>query len=263
MLSPEAPRLHFHRYEFKYLISGSVLAGIMRELELRLERDIHSDINGSYFIRSHYFDTDKFDLFYEKLAGLRKRYKFRFRNYCSTPAYTNPLFLELKGRDDSLVFKHRLLLDPEGTEYSMSKGTNSFSGFLLDSGSINGTGKRFVFDAFRKKLSPSVVVDYRRTAFENRANPDFRVTLDSQVVAYRAGSDGHPVGRSHNIANGFQVLEIKFRYHLPNWFHRLIQEFELKRVSFSKFAHATDVIYMKSYDSYLDKVLERRPACLS
>lgn len=263
MKMDDAPRLHFHRYEFKYLISGSTLSGILRELELRMNRDIHSDTTGSYFVRSHYFDTDSFDLFYEKLAGLRKRYKFRMRSYSSTARYSDPLFLELKGRIDSLVYKHRLLLNPGAIEKSMKDGTIRFAELMLDTHASSKIISRFVFDTFRKRISPSVVVDYHRTAFENRANPDFRVTLDSEALAYRADSNGHPVGNSRMISDGFHVLEIKFRYHLPAWFHRLIQEFELKRVSFSKFAHATDVVYMNTYYSNLDRVIERRPACLN
>ena len=263
MKTDDAPRLHFHRYEFKYLISGTTLSGILRELELRLERDIYSDATGSYFVRSHYFDTDNFDLYYEKLAGLLKRYKFRLRSYSSEPFYAGPLFLELKGKNDNLVYKHRLPVDPEAVERVMKNGTKHFAGLLLDSNIESSTGKRFIFDVFRRRISPSVVVDYQRTAFENRANPDFRVTLDSDVLAYRAGSNGHPAGNGRYISDGFSILEIKFRYHFPGWFHRLIQEFELKRVSFSKFASATDVIYMNTFYSNLDRIFERRPACLN
>jgi len=263
MTKKNSPRLHFHRYEFKYLISGRVLSGILRELELRLDRDIYSDENGSYFVRSHYFDTDSFDLYYEKLAGLRKRYKFRLRSYSSRSVYSDPLFLELKGKNDNLVYKHRLQIAPEKVEDTMRKGTKHFAGFLLDSQVESNAGRRFVFDVFRKKISPSVVVDYHRTAFENQANPDFRVTLDSEIIAYRAESNGHPTGIGQMMVDGFQILEIKFRYHLPDWFHRLIQEFELRRISYSKFARATDAIYMDTYYSYLDRIIERRPACLN
>ncbi len=263
MSTDEAPRLHFHRYEFKYVVSGEVLQNVLRELETRLERDMHSDRTGSYFVRSHYFDTDSFDLYYEKLAGLMKRYKFRLRSYSNNPAYTGPLFLELKGRDDCLVFKHRLILDPAAAEIAMASDTASLAGHLASRGNINGTGQRFIFDVFRKRISPSVVVDYHRSAFENRADPDFRATLDREVLAYRAGHDGHPRGDALQITSGFQVLEIKFRYRLPKWFHRLIQEQQLRRTSFSKFAWATDLAYMRGYDSHLNRLLERRTACLT
>ncbi len=261
--SADVPRLHFHRYEFKYLLGSIQLPGILRELELRMERDVHSNKDGSYFVRSHYFDTDSFDLYFEKLAGLRKRYKFRIRNYSSSIRYSSPLFLELKGRNNTLVYKHRMLLDSDATEKLMSAGTRMLADHILNKTNISNTGKRFVFDVYRKRISPSVVVDYQRTAFENRANPDFRVTLDRDVIAWRSGSNGHPSGGRHTISDGYGILEIKFRYRMPAWFLRLIQEFQLKQISFSKFARGTDAVYMNGIPSNLDRILERRPACLS
>lgn len=263
MTPADAPRLHFHRYEFKYLLSTGELPGIVRELDLRLDKDVHSGIDGSYFVRSHYFDTDGFDLYFEKLAGLRKRYKFRLRSYSGTPAYSEPLFLELKGRNNNLVYKHRMLLDPAMAESSLLCGTKDLAVGLLEKGGLCNTGSRFVYDVFRKRISPSVVVDYRRTAWENRANPDFRVTLDTDVLAFRAGSDGHPRGVGRTVSDGYHILEIKFRYRMPAWFLRLIQEFQLRLVSFSKFAHATGSVFMDSMPGSLDRMFERRPACLS
>ncbi|MBN2586404.1 MAG: polyphosphate polymerase domain-containing protein [Candidatus Fermentibacteraceae bacterium] len=263
MTSADAPRLHFHRYEFKYILRTDELPGIVREMDLRLEKDIHSGSDGGYFVRSHYFDTDGFDLYYEKLAGLRKRYKFRLRSYSSATLYSRPLFLELKGRNNTLVYKHRMLLDPSMAEESLGRGTMDLATTLMEGGGLCKTGERFVFDAFRKRISPSVVVDYHRTAWENRANPDFRVTLDTGILAYRAGGSGHPTGEGRMISDGLHVLEIKFRYRMPAWFLRLIQEFQLGLVSFSKFAYATGAVYMDSMPGRLDRIFERRPACLS
>jgi hypothetical protein len=258
-----APKLHFHRYEFKYLVSGEKLAAVLRELELRLQRDVHSDRTGSYFVRSHYFDTDGFDVYHEKVAGLRERYKFRLRNYSTSPAYCAPLFLELKGKVDNLIHKHRLVLDPQKAEIALAIDTTALAELILESGTMNGTGSRFVFDVFRKRISPSVVVDYHRTAFENSADPDFRATLDREILSIRAGHDGHPQGPARPITGDVQILEIKFRYRLPRWFHRLIQELQLERVSISKFAVATELAYMTDRHSSLNRILERRTACLN
>ncbi|OPL20101.1 MAG: hypothetical protein AVO35_01205 [Candidatus Aegiribacteria sp. MLS_C] len=257
------PRLHFHRYEFKYLLDPDTLPGVIRELDLRLQRDVNSGAEGDYFVRSHYFDTDSFELYHEKLAGLRKRYKFRLRSYSASSSYVQPLFLELKGRNGNLVYKHRMLLDPSDTEEALGRGTTDLAGLLMQRQDLCNTGRRFVYDVFRKRISPSVVVDYRRTAFENRANPDFRVTLDRGTMAYRSFPTGHPHTECYGISDGFQVLEIKFRYRMPAWFLRLIQEFQLDLVSFSKFAYATGAVYMDSLPSSLDRLFERRPACLS
>ena len=261
-MSEEIPRLHFHRFEFKYIVSGELLARIERELALRMERDRHSGEDGSYFIRSIYFDTDSFAWHAEKKAGLFKRYKYRLRTYRDGQHYSDPIFLELKGRSDVLVYKHRQVLDSRNLEALLSAGMGTLCTAIAESDSENRVGQRFVFDVFRMRLSPSVVVDYNRTAFENHANPDFRATLDRLVFAYRAGSNGLPEGHPFQITPDFTVLEIKFRYHLPAWFHRLIQECELWRRSFSKFERATDAAYMNNSAARLNRLLERRKACL-
>lgn len=258
-----APKLHFHRYEFKYLVGGEKLAAVLRELELRLQRDVHSDRTGSYFVRSHYFDTDAFDIYHEKVAGLRERYKFRLRNYSAGTEFSDPLFLELKGKVDNLVHKHRMVLEARRVETALTSDTTALAELILECGTMNGTGSRFVFDVFRKRISPSVIVDYQRTAFENSADPDFRATLDREILAIRAGHDGHPRGPARLITRDLQILEIKFRYRIPRWFHRLIQELQLERLSISKFAVATELSYMADRHAGLNRILERRTACLN
>jgi hypothetical protein len=262
-MATEIPRLHFHRFEFKYIVSGEVLDRIERELELRMERDRHAGPDGSYPIRSIYFDSDIFHWLAEKKAGLHERYKFRLRTYDLTNRYSDPVFLELKGKSDVLVYKHRQFLQAAGLGESMTSGMVNLCESIVDAdGDIPRVGEQFVHDVFRMRLSPSVVVDYRRTAFENSANPDFRVTIDRDVFASRAGCDGLPRGIPHELARGYAVLEIKFRYHLPAWFHRLIGECELWRKSFSKFERATDAVYMTGQAARLNRLLERKTACL-
>ena len=262
-MGADIPKLHFHRFEFKYLVSGDRLQRIESELKLRMESDRHSGPDGSYPIRSIYFDSDVFHWLAEKKAGLNERYKFRLRTYNLSNNYSDPVFLELKGKSDVLVYKHRQFLEAEGLEDSLSAGmVNLCEDIVSGDEDLSRVGEQFVHDVYRMRLSPSVVVDYRRTAFENSSNPDFRVTIDRDVLATRAGAEGLPHGIPHDIAPGFAVLEIKFRYHLPAWFHRLIGECELWRKSFSKFERATDAVYMTGQTARLNRLLERKTACL-
>jgi hypothetical protein len=253
-------RLHFHRFEFKYLIRGEVLERIERELALRMQRDAHSGPDGSYPIRSIYFDSLNFRWLGEKKAGLSDRYKFRLRTYDQGDRYTDPVFLELKGKSDVLVYKHRQILEASSLADSLSAGMTGFTDYIL-AGEFNRIGESFVHHVFRMRLSPSVVVDYRRTAFENRANPDFRVTIDRDIKASMASGSGLPAGHPVRLADGLAVLEIKFRYHLPAWFHRVIEECELWRRSYSKFERGTDAVYNADRTGRLNRMLERKTAC--
>lgn len=204
-----------------------------------MELDPHSYGDGFYHVRSHYFDSPDLCCYEEKLGSMRRRHKFRLRSYSRLPGYHHPLFLELKGRDEALVYKHRMLLPHDQVGEAVSRGPAGLADYMLARDELNGTGRRFVFDLFRKRLVPTVVVHYCRTAFENRCNPDFRATFDFDIAAFTAGPDGLAIGGGHELAPGYSVLEIKFRYHLPAWFHRLIQVRNLQRISFSKFAHGT------------------------
>jgi hypothetical protein len=248
-------KLHFHRYEFKYTISGEVADTVLSTLETRMERDSHSSSEGSYFVRSLYFDTSTFAYHRQKEDGLHSRYKFRIRSYSPDPV--DPVFLELKGKQDCLVYKHRHVMPFRGFPEAMAGGMGRLCSFVMESPGCNGVGRHFVADCFRNRLSPSVLVDYCRTAFENRANPDFRATIDRNVTAWKAGRDGSPTGPPEDLSPGFDVLEIKFRYHLPGWFHRLAQGLELTRVSFSKFYNAGDRLWMANTGSRLNRMVER------
>jgi hypothetical protein len=44
------------------------------------------------------------------------------------------------------------------------------------------------------------------------------------------------------LVPGYTVMEVKFRYHMPSWFHRIIQAFELRRVSISKICTGTQAL---------------------
>ncbi|MFO7950494.1 MAG: polyphosphate polymerase domain-containing protein [Candidatus Fermentibacteraceae bacterium] len=263
MGSGEFPRLHFHRYEFKYLLRPFEEERVLAELERRMERDVHSSSQGYYYVRSHYFDSAGLVCHREKIHGHRRRHKFRLRMYSESDRFRDPLFMELKGKDDMLVYKHRMPLEAEGVAPALSAGRSAIADLVASSPGANGVADSFLFDLFRRGLSPSVVVEYRRTAFQHRADPDFRATLDTGIIARRCGQSGLPTGRPQDLASSFSVLEIKFRYRLPAWFHRLIQDLQLRRRSFSKFSEATERVYIDDPAGALDRFMERGVICRS
>ncbi len=248
-------KLHFHRYEFKYLLSGARRDAVLSALERRMERDAHSAADGSYWVRSMYFDTVDFAYHREKESGLHYRYKFRIRSYGA--GTKSPVFLELKGKYDNLVFKHRQNLAAEGLAEALEAGTGAMCDFVTGSGQCSDVGLHFAADCFRRRLSPSLVVDYRRAAFENRANPDFRATMDSDARAWRARRNGAPTGIPREISPFFSILEIKFRYRMPSWFHKLVQNMNLVRISFSKFHRAGEMLWMNDASARLNRMVER------
>ena len=80
------------RNEWKYQISPASAVLLAKRLAVFLRRDIHSGSDG-YLIRSLYFDDIAESAFYDKLAGVNEREKYRLRYYNEN---TDHIFLERK-----------------------------------------------------------------------------------------------------------------------------------------------------------------------
>ena len=238
-------KLHFARFEFKYLLPPAQRQELERELGYFVEFDPYVvDLpEQKYFVRSLYFDDPFFGSYFDKIDGLHTRAKFRLRTYTDTVASTVPKFLEIKGRHNNLVFKHRVILksDFDGRRDS---GRSIISRILdATSGPLH---TQFEYEFHRRRLRPIALIDYFRRPYVSKYDPEFRLTFDEQLAATKTSTLFPPPGRSRKILQGYTVLEVKFRYHLPSWFHRLIQSYELRRISISKICSGVEVLGLAS-----------------
>ena len=202
--------------------------------------------NKKYFVRSLYFD-DKFSTaFYEKIDGMLSRKKFRLRTYSASASEIAPIFLEQKGRHDNRVFKNRVALAPPLLE----KVDNSISETLQRLDVVESSDnviRRFQYERLRKRIRPIVLIDYLRRPYISKYDSEFRITLDEQL---RAGQSSalfpSSLYKSYPVKLGYTVMEVKFARHIPAWFHRIIQSYELRRVSVSKICEGMIVLGMAS-----------------
>lgn len=88
-----------YRHEWKHQISYGDFLALGHRLRAVLPHDSHVGRDGSYQIRSLYFDTPEDRALREKLDGVNCREKFRIRIYNGDDAYIR---LEKKSRRDSL-----------------------------------------------------------------------------------------------------------------------------------------------------------------
>ncbi len=239
---PKTTTLHFSRFEFKYVLR----AALRREVEAALGHFVELDpyVAGQpdhrYFVRSLYFDDPDLSAFFEKTEGQLTRSKFRIRTYARTLDDPAPWFLEIKGRHNNLVFKHRT---PVRGDFDKRARGEALSQLLLrhcDPGTVRD---KFEFELFRKRLRPVVLVDYLRRPYVSKFDPEFRLTFDQDLTTARSDTmfpDGiHPL---RPMLRGYTVMEVKFRRHVPAWFHRIIQAFQLRRVSISKMCAGAEAL---------------------
>lgn len=223
----------FDRYEFKFILPNKIRERIEKEIGVFMRYDGHVTGGGasSYFVRSLYFDTKNKENFYDKIDGVKNRKKFRLRTY-SPKLGTSPVYLELKTRKINRVSKKRVRIDetdniPFSRDLDVDYINQRYSGSdLIDS---------FCFAALRDGIRPKVIVDYIRAPYVSDYDMNFRVTLDSELRCAPSKTlfDGAPA--ITGMLSGYSIMEVKFNRRIPAWFHKLIQAYDLERVSVSKF----------------------------
>ena len=208
---------------------------------LELDPYVEKQAGSQYFVRSLYYDDPFFSSFQEKINGMHTRSKFRVRTYSSDPAARTPWFLEIKGRYNNLVLKHRVpLLQADGSAPDPTE--RDITAQILRCAEPGTVRERFEYQLHRRRIRPVALIDYWRRPYISKYDPGFRLTFDSQLSATATDQlfPLHPATRS--VVPGFTVLEVKFSHRIPSWFHRVIQSFELRRRSFSKICHGIQVL---------------------
>ena len=240
-------RLHFSRFEFKYLLPRKLRDEVEGELGHFVELDpfVADRSDQRYFVRSLYWDDPVLTAFFDKVDGMHTRHKFRIRTYAGDPSDGAPRFLEVKGRYNNLVFKHRTPLRDD--DYDPHVGGELLPLQVLRQCEASAVRDRFEFDLHRKRLRPVALVDYLRRPYVSKFDPEFRLTFDEQLATTRTDAL-FPSSRSirRRVLSGYTVMELKFRHHVPSWFHRIIQAYQLRRVSISKICYATQTLGLAS-----------------
>ncbi|NQV81139.1 MAG: polyphosphate polymerase domain-containing protein [Alphaproteobacteria bacterium] len=229
----------FSRYEFKYLLREDQRRSVEAEVQHFMQYDGYVDpmLGNQYFVRSLYFDSEDASNFYEKIDGLRSRKKYRIRTYATSESDDAPVFLELKGRHNQRTYKHRVSIDPKDLPLFCQDAPSLISLYpgvqLVEA---------FAFDTLRRRLRPRVLVDYQRRPYTSQFDVNFRLTFDQAICSIATDLlFPQDPGRFRQCVAGWTVLEIKFHRRIPAWFHRILQAYQLRSVSISKF-----VVGMKS-----------------
>lgn len=225
----------FKRYEIKYLLTQKQKEIILQAMEPYMKLDDY----GRTTIRNIYFDTDTFRLIRRSLEKPTYKEKLRIRSYQRT-ASEDPVFVELKKKYKSVVYKRRLTL-PEAQVISSFE-----QGLPLPVHSQIANEIEY-FRSYYDDLHPTVFLSYEREAFYSLDGGDFRVTFDENIL-YRQqdlslSSDiyGIPV-----IDPDQTLMEIKTSGGLPLWMSHELNRLGLYQTSFSKYGRAYQHIYTKS-----------------
>ncbi len=227
-----------NRLELKYYVDRTTRTGFARDLRALMQPDEHSGEDGSYRVRSLYFDSPDYVAYHDKLAGLAVRHKCRVRTYGEDPTRVPFVRFEVKSRYIGIIKKVTALV--RNADYpEIERG---FSRRLLPPRRLLDEHPGLL-EFFRLQktfnLEPKIIVQYRREAFERSEQGRIRVNFDDELVANRSVALlGELPGARRLLRPGHSIFEIKVDGPMPSWMHMLISKYNLMNRAISKYCVA-------------------------
>ena len=213
------------RHEHKLYINYSDYMQLRSRLRYIAKFDENALDDGSYIIRSLYFDNYADKAVVEKLAGASRREKFRIRFYNDDPSFIR---LEKKSKANRLCYKKNTPISIEQCEGILEGNWNL----------LKESGQALLLELYTKmyyqNLRPRTIVDYKRETYVYHAG-NVRITFDSNIR-----TSNNPGGLFNKElvtipSASAIVLEIKYDGFIPEIIRQLIRIDSRNETEFSKY----------------------------
>lgn len=226
----------FQRYELKYMLTKEQKKKILAAMEPYMALDQY----GRTTIRNIYFDTDNYRLIRHSIEKTAYKEKLRIRSYRRVNP-ENQVFVELKKKYESIVYKRRLAL-PEEEAMQWVLGEHHCEKETQISEEID------YFLVYYETLHPVVFLSYEREAYYAKDGGDFRITFDEQILCRQEElSLESEVWGMPLLEDGQVLMEIKTSGGIPLWLSHVLSQENLYKTSFSKYGTAYQtIIYPKN-----------------
>lgn len=216
-----------YRHELKYLISSAQVQILQSRLIRLISLDSHAVQAGGYSIRSLYFDDYDNRCFWENENGTDPREKMRIRIYNHNP---ERITLECKRKERGKTYKTSCPLTREQTQQLMA------GKILPDIAHQPPLLQKLTAQMLSRRMRPVVIVEYDRIPYVY-ASGNVRITLDTNISScgqVQAFLD-ETIPKRPVMAQGQQLLEVKYDAYLPDFIYRALQLDSLRQTAFSKF----------------------------
>jgi hypothetical protein len=217
-----------YRHELKIGINSFDKALLSSRLSHVMRRDRFAGPDGSYVVRSLYFDDIDNHALMDKFMGAIYREKFRIRTY---DREASVIRLELKVKNNGLGYK-------EAAPLSRAECAAILAG---DSAFLKHRPEMVCRRLYSKMstglFKPRTIVQYEREAYEWDPGR-VRVTLDSNLVTGLSSVDflNSALPLTGVTDEGLSILEIKYDEFLPAHIADLLMLNSRQRAALSKYA---------------------------
>ena len=195
------------RTEVKYFINVGDAATIRARIKHLMKPDPHAGPDGTYKVRSIYFDSPDSKELAEKTAGVSMREKWRIRYYDDDVGFIR---LERKSKRDKRCFKKSARLSLEQARAILAGDIDWLA-----------SSDEPLFVEFHSKLQaqhlrPRVIVDYLREAYVYPAG-NVRINFDTRVKTGLSSTDFFDPDLPLYLAVDprMLILEVKYDAFIP------------------------------------------------
>lgn len=217
-----------YRHEFKYLVSDQQIVLLKQRLRYLMSRDSHVSEDGTYYIRSLYFDDYYNRCYNENIAGTDPREKFRIRIYNSS---SDRITLECKRKEHGKTLKKSCPLTITQCEKLM-RGE-----ILPDVGNQPEVMRKLTLEMMTHGMKPVIIVGYERVPYVCSLG-NVRVTLDMNLHSSLDISSflEKDIKRRPVMPAGKHLMEVKWDEFIPDQIFRACQLDNLRQTAYSKYA---------------------------
>ncbi len=226
----------FKRYELKYMLTAEQQEKVLEAMTPYMALDEY----GRTAIRNIYFDTDNYRLIRRSIERPKYKEKLRIRSY-SQAKPDSPVFVELKKKYNSVVYKRRLALpEKEAMDWICDGCPPGLQNQIAD--------EIDYFCDYYQTLRPAVFLSYEREAYYALDGGDFRVTFDDNILCRQQElSLEKKIWGTPLLPAGKVLMEIKCSGGMPLWMTHLLTQEQLYKTSFSKYGAAYQYIILPEY----------------
>lgn len=215
----------FRRWELKFMLSVEQYCAIRSEME----KYMCGDKYGESDICNLYCDTPDFLLVRRSIEKPFYKEKLRMRSY-GVAKKGSDIFLEIKKKYDSVVYKRRIATD------------ETTAADILSAKTVIGSQIGNEISYFAKLypgIEPRMFISYRREAFYGIRDKNFRITFDRSIrwrtcdLSLSSGVYGQSVLSDDRI-----LMEVKTTTAIPLWLVKILSSNKVYKTSFSKYGTA-------------------------
>ena len=214
----------FERYELKYFLTASQKRALLEEMKGRM----HPDQYGRTTIRNIYYDTANFRLIRNSLDHPVYKEKLRIRSY-QRADWSDMVCVEIKKKYEDVVYKRRVAMPKIAAGSWIDNRINIPFKTQI-------TSEIDYFLKFYEGIEAKAFLSYEREAYSDGRDPEFRLTLDENILARDTDLDlGSDIWGTNLLPDGITLMEVKIAGAMPVWMAKFLSRNNINKITYSKY----------------------------